>query len=201
MSMAALVAYGTSRQHLVGCGLALLGAALALLDPVGPPGLVLVLGFYAVGVAAGRASGATAVGFDRLRAQSRLQLEFERVIGRLPPDTLGQLCRIKDLIDKEVLPGLEALPSGSLDRYLVESTTFEYLPQALEHYLRAAGDDASDRASRDASAPLRVLGDELCLIEGDMRRIAGVVQRTNFDRMLAHRRFLRERFARLDSSG
>ena len=43
--------YLTSRKHLAGTGLALVGAGLVLADPVGPAGAALVVGFYLLGAA------------------------------------------------------------------------------------------------------------------------------------------------------
>lgn len=194
-----LVSFGTSRQHLVGCALAFLGAVLAVLDPVGVSGVVLVLGFYALGFAAARPFGTTPLAFDPVRADGALQEALERVSDRLPPEILGQLCRIKDIIRLQLLPGIELLPLGSLDRYLAERTTVEYLPSALDRYV-AVGDRRDD-ASWASTTATRVLSDELCLMEADIRRIAGVIERTNLNRMQAQRRFLSERLQVSDPSG
>lgn len=197
MTRARLLAYCRSRQHLVGCCLALVGAALAFLDPVGWSGIVLVLGFYGVGVAAGRAWEPQPFGFDPATADVALVEAVARISDRVPADVLSQLCRIKDTIRLRVLPAIELLPLGSLDRYLAERTTVEYLPSALEQYLAVGGDDASWASTTAA----RVLSDELCLMETDIQRIAGVIERTNLDRMRAQRRFLNERLSPLDGSG
>ena len=192
----------TSRRHLVGCALALLGAVLALLDPVGPAGLVLVGGFYLVGVAAARPDRSHHdYGFDPRQVARAMQQELADVTGRVPADVLVQLQRIEVMIRVEVLPRLECLPPGSLDLYLVERTALEYLPSAVEHYLQATAGLASRQAAGRESTPLRILSDELRLLEDEMRRIATVVQSVDLDRMLAHRRFLSDRFGRLDPSG
>jgi hypothetical protein len=194
-----LVAFGTSRQHLAGCALAVLGAVLAWFDPVGVPGVLLVLGFYAVGVLAARASGRAPIGFDPVQAASGLQEDIARLGERLPAETLGQLYRVKDIIRMRVLPGIEILPPGSLDRYLAERTAVEYLPAAVEQYL-AAGDRHGDRSTATTRAA-RVLSDELFLMEADMRRIAGVIEEANLDRMLAQHRFLSDRFQAVEPLG
>lgn len=199
MTRARLLAYCRSRPHLVGCCLAVFGAALAFLDPVGWSGIVLVLGFYGVGVAAGRACEPQPFGFDPASADVALVEAVARISDRVPADVLGQLCRIKDTIRLRVLPAIELLPLGSLDRYLAERTTVEYLPSALEQYL-AVGDRRDD-ASWASTTAARVLSDELCLMETDIQRIAGVIERTNLDRMRAQRRFLDERLSPLDGSG
>ena len=197
MTRARLLAYCRSREHLVGCCLALFGAALAFLDPVGWSAIVLVLGFYGVGVAAGRASEPQPFGFDPARADVALVEAVARISDRVPADVLSQLCRIRDIIRLRVLPAIELLPLGSLDRYLAERTTVEYLPSALEQYLAVGGDDASWASTTAA----RILSDELCLMETDIQRIAGVIERTSLDRMRNQHRFLNERLGQFDGSG
>jgi hypothetical protein len=194
--------YLTSRQHLVGCGLALLGAALALLDPVGPAGLVLVAGFYGLGVAAARHEPVQhRYGFDPSQVARAMQQQLGDVSGRVPAEVILQLQRIELITRTQVLPRLECLPAGSLDLYLIERTAREYLPAALQHYLRLPAGFVSAERPSPGTTPLRVLTDELSLLEGEMRRIAAVIQRVDMDRMLAHRRFLNDRFGRLDPSG
>jgi hypothetical protein len=194
--------YLASRQHLVGCGLALLGAALALLDPVGPAGLVLVAGFYGLGVAAARPEPAQhRYGFDPSQVARAMQQELGDVSGRVPAEVILQLQRIELIVRTHVLPRLECLPPGSVDLYLVERTALEYLPAALDHYLRLPPGSVSDGRSTQVATALAVLLDELSLLEGEMRRIAAVIQCVDMDRMLAHRRFLNDRFGRLDPSG
>jgi hypothetical protein len=194
--------YLTSRQHLVGCALGLLGATLALLDPVGPAGLVLVVGFYGLGVAAARHEPAQhRCGFDPSRVARAMQQQLADVSGRVPAEVILQLQRIELITRTQVLPRLECLPPGSLDLYLVERTACEYLPSALQHYLRLPPSVVAAGGPGPGATPLRVLTDELSLLEGEMRRIAAVIQRVDMDRMLAHRRFLNDRFGRLDPSG
>ncbi|HEX3629070.1 MAG TPA: hypothetical protein VHW91_01250 [Candidatus Dormibacteraeota bacterium] len=191
----------TSRRHVAGCGLALLGAVLALLDPVGPAGLLLVGGFYLVGVAAGGPnSRVERYWFDPQQLAKALQRQAADVSGRLPADVMVQLQGIELLMRTQVFPRLDSLPPGSLDLYLVERTVSEYLPVALENYLRLPAGYVSTQPSSYGSTPRRVLGDQLRLLEGEMRRIAAVIQRADMDRVLAHRRFLNDRFGRLDHS-
>jgi hypothetical protein len=196
-----LTTFLTSRRHLVGCALALVGALLALFDPVGPAGLVLVGGFYLVGVAAGRPNAwAARYGFDPEHLARTLQREAADVAGRLPPDAMLQLQRLELIMRTLVLPRVDSLPPGSLDLYLVERTVREYLPVALETYLRLPAAYLSTQSPSVGSTPAGVLAEELRLLELAMRRIAAVIQRADMDRLLAHRRFLHDRLGRLDHS-
>ena len=196
--MRTIATYLTGRRNLAGSGLALLGAALVLVDPVGPQGILLVIGFYLAGaVTVRRNPKVHRFGFDPLQVQRSLSAEIGAVAGRVPPPIMLRIQRIELTIRSEILPRLDCLPLGARELYLVERTACEFLPTAVETYLRLPRGYAS---SRGATA-YEVLVDELDLIEGQMRRVAEVVHRCDMDRLLAHRRFLTDRFNRMDLSG
>jgi len=196
-----VAAYLRSRRNLVGCALALLGAGLAALDPVGPAGLVLVAGFYALGAAAVRPSPAIArYGFEPKRVVARLRDEITAVSGRVPPEVIIRIQRIELIIRAQILPGLDVLPPGSLDLYLIERTASDYLPAAIERYLRLPSGYASIQSGRRGPTAHEVLLDELSVLEMGMTRVAEAVHRGDMDRLMAHRRFLSDRFGVLDAS-
>ena len=194
--------YLTSRKHLAGTGLALVGAGLALADPVGPAGVVLVVGFYLLGAAAVPSSPTIRrYGYDPGDVLKALQREISAASGRVPPAVIMRLQRIEMTIRSEIFPRLDCLPPGSLELYLIERTARDYLPTAVATYLRLPSDYVSPRPASQGWTPLQVLLDELDLLESQMRRVAEIVHHADMDRMLAHRRFLNERFSRVDSSG
>ncbi len=173
-----IVRYLTSRRNLAGSALALAGAGLALADPVGLGGLVLVLGFYVVGVlAVPSRSAIRPYGYDPLQVERDLS------------------------DDAEILPRIACLPPGSQDLYLIERTARDWLPTAVERYLHLPGDYISSQPGSRGWSALQVLVDELDLLDAEMRRVAEVVHRADMDRLLAHRRFLSDRFRREEASG
>lgn len=193
--------YLLSRRNLCGCALALLGAGLAIADPVGPAGLVLVVGFYVLGAAAVPANRAISrYGFDPKELERALWQEIGAISGRVPPEVIIRIQRIEFVMRTQVLPRIDCLPPGSLDLYLIERTAREYLPTAVENYLRLPGNFVSAQAGSRGATPLQVLLDELDLLESQMRRVADAVHRTDMDRLLAHRRFLTDRFSGADVS-
>jgi hypothetical protein len=196
--MRTIATYLTGRRNLAGSALALLAAALVLIDPVGPQGIVLVIGFYLAGVVAVRTNPKVhRFGFDPVQVQRSLSAEIAAVAGRVPPDIWIRIQRIELSIRAEILPRLDCLPLGAPELYLVERTARDFLPTAVETYLQLPG----GYASPGGATAHRVLIDELDLLEAQMRRVAEVVQRTDMDRLLAHRRFLEDRFRPLDLSG
>ncbi|TMC65156.1 MAG: hypothetical protein E6J16_04755 [Chloroflexota bacterium] len=196
--MRTVATYLTSRRNLAGSGLALLAAALLMIDPVGPQGILLVMGFYLAGVVAVRGTPKFhRLGFDPMQVQRCLSAEIAAVAGRVPTDIWIRIQRIELTIRAEILPRLDCLPLGAPELYLVERTASDFLPTAVETYLQLPGGYAS---SAGATAH-QVLVDELDLLEAQMRRVAEAVHRADMDRLLAHHRFLEDRFRRLDLSG
>jgi hypothetical protein len=197
-----LRAYLTGRKNLAGSTLALVGAGLALADPVGPAGIVLVVGFYFAGALAVPSNRAISrCGWDPREIARALTNEIMAVSGRVPPLVIERIQQIELTIRSEILPGIDHLPPGSLDLYLIERTARDYLPAAVNAYLRLPGGYVSSQPGSRGRTPLQVLLDELGLLDAEMRRIAELVHQMDMDRLLAHRRFLADRFSREEVSG
>jgi len=182
--------YLRSRRNLVACALALLAVILLLVDPVWPAGILLIIGFYALGAAAVRPNRMVdRFGFEPRKLERSLQWQIAAVSGRVSPQIIARLQRIESILRTQILPGLECLPAGSLDLYLVERTVDEYVPTAVGSYLRLP-------RAHGLPDPLahEIVMDELAVIERQMGRVAAQVRRADMDRLLAHQRFLRDRF-------
>jgi hypothetical protein len=195
-----LVSYLTSRRNLTGSALALVGAGLALVDPVGLQGLLLVVGLYLAGaLAAGGKPRVSRFGFDPQRVQKSLAEQIGAAAGRVPPGILSRMQRIELTIRTEILPRLDCLPLGAPELYLIERTVSDYLPTAVEAYLRLPGGYVSSQPGSQGRAAVDVLAEELDFLGAEMRQVAEVVHRTDMDRLLAHKRFLIDRFQREDA--
>lgn len=200
--MARLRTYLTGRKHLAGSALALVGAALALADPVGPGGIVLVVGFYVAGALAMPGNRAISrYGWDPRDVVRALNHQIAAVSGRVPPLVIERIQQIELTIRSEILPGIDHLPPGSMELYLIERTARDYLPAAVNAYLRLPNDYVLVQPGSRNRTAVDVLLEELGLLDVEMRRIAELVHRRDMDRLLAHRRFLSDRFGRNELSG
>ena len=195
--------YLTSRRNLAGSFLALLGLLLAVVDPVGPQGFILVPVFYAIGAALLPAKRELSrYGFSPSRAQQALADEIGAVSGRVPPEVISRVQQIELTVRTQILPRLDCLPVGSRELYLVERTAFEDLPAALDAYLRLPQGYVSSGPGSRGRPAIDVLLKELDVMDAEMRLVAAKVQRADMDRLLAHERFLLDRSAtRPDSPG
>lgn len=195
-----LVSYLTSRRNLTGSALALLGAGLVLADPVGVQGLLLVAGLYLAGALAVRSSARISrFGFDPKRVQKALAEQIGAAAGRVPPEILSRMQRIERTIRTEILPHLDCLPLGAPELYLIERTVSDYLPTAVDAYLRLPSGYVSSQPGSQGRTAVDVLVEELDFLDAEMRQVAEVVHRIDMDRLLAHRRFLIDRFRREDA--
>ena len=191
--------YLGSRKHFAGLGLSLIGAGLVVIDPVGPQAILLVAGFYLAGALATPGSPSfRRYGFDPGRVQRSLSEKVAAVSGRLPPEVMSRLRRIELAIRSEILPRLDGFPPGSVELYLVERTACEYLPTAVDAYLRLPLGYVSSQPGSHGRTALAVLIEELDLLEAEMRSVASTLHRADMDRLLAHKRFLIDRFGRDD---
>lgn len=184
-----------SRKHFVGSAMMLLGIGLAVIDPVGPQALLLVAAFYVAGVLV--TPGRPRIGrfgYEPEEVERKLVRTLSEVSGRVPPEVMFRLRRIELLIRSEILPRLDLLAPGSADLFLVKSTGCEYLPAALDAYLCLPQGYVSRQPGSEGHSALSVLVEELELLENGMRSVAASLHREDMDRLLAHRRFLLERF-------
>ena len=197
-----LVSYLTSRRNLTGSALALVGGGLILVDPVGLQGILLVAGLYLAGALATQGTPRIhRFGFDPRRLQKSLSEQIAAVAARVPPEILVRLQRIELTTRTEILPHLDCLPLGAPELYLIERTVSDYLPTAIDAYLRLPTGYVSSQPGSHGRAAVDVLAEELDFLDAEMRQVAEVVHRTDMDRLLAHKRFLIDRFHREEASG
>lgn len=127
------------------------------------------------------------------RVRSSLAAVQSTARGRLPvaaADRVSAIVRIiLDLLDRGT-----SHQAQSTQLIVLLSTATDYLPGALDAYLRLpAGYATSRRLDGDRTA-LEVLLEQLELLEAEMLEIADAFSRNDIDRLLAHGRFLADRF-------
>jgi hypothetical protein len=191
-----LLRYLYSNKNLVGSAGGLAGLALYFTGVVGELWPLVVGGLYGVGALATPPAkgidlrgGLDASNLNRAMAEQRRRIE-----GRVPGDVLAAVDRIQDQV-REVLARSQALPPGSPDAYVVERTALDYLPTALESYLRLPRGYANRVQVSHGRTARQVLLDQLALLERKLGEVLEAVARGDTDRLLAHGRFLADRFA------
>lgn len=95
---------------------------------------------------------------------------------------------------RATLPRLANLGLGSYDAYSVVATATDYLPEAIGAYLRLPRDWADSRPVEKGKTPLLLLVDQLDLLGTTMDKIYDAANSTDASALIAHGRFLQEKF-------
>ena len=95
---------------------------------------------------------------------------------------------------RQTMPRLRNLGLGSPDAYSVMATATDYLPEAIGGYPGCPGDWADSRPIENGKTSLMLLIDQLDLLAATMDKIFDAVVRVDADALIAHGRFLQEKF-------
>lgn len=192
-----------SRVHLAGATLALGGVLLFLTGVIGGPMWWLaVVALYGTGAALGLWSESlkdahvrhvVEDGLDVEAIRSALNQQFKAVNGRIPAPAMEPFLRIRKNV-LELLPRVREFPPGSMELFTLQQTALDYLPNALDTYLQLPPAYARSSRVDGARTPVQVLVDDLTLLDQKMEQVRSEVRRQDTDRLLAHDRFLEDRF-------
>jgi hypothetical protein len=84
--------------------------------------------------------------------------------------------------------------------YTIRQTALDYLPVALQDYLALPTAYATLQPVRDGKTARQLLLEQLDLMDTGMRQIADDAHRNDAEKLLAHGRFLEEKFAKSELS-
>jgi hypothetical protein len=183
----------------------LLGGAVVVAAPVLAVASVIApiaaVGVAAAGVVGGL--GAAVLGRrkraprDPAPAQPDVAAQLDQidalVAGSVPAAVEARVQRITTTL-RETLPRLGELGLGSAMAHDAVQTATSYLPEALGAYLRLPRSFADHRAVSGGKTPLLVLCDQLDLLAAEMDQVFVAVCRADADALVAHGRFLAEKF-------
>ena len=120
--------------------------------------------------------------------------------GNAPPVVTSRVVRIARTI-RDTLPQLRHLGVGTIESYSVMATATDYLPEAVGGYLRLPRDFADNRPVDRGKSSLMVLIDQLDLLASTMDKVFDAVCRADAAALVAHGRFLQEKFGTASTGG
>jgi hypothetical protein len=127
---------------------------------------------------------ATLASLDALLAETR---------GRVPATVQARIERVAATV-RQTIPRLDQLGAGSAQAHAVLRTATSYLPEAVAAYVRLPRDFADRRAVSGGKTSLSVLCDQLDLLGAKMDDLFDAACRADADALIAHGRFLAEKF-------
>ena len=187
-----------STKNMAGIGLAAVGPIIGLAGVVNPLiGLALVPALYAVGALAapGRKRVDLAAGIDPADIRRSLSEVQRRIKGKVPQEVSDRVDRIASTITG-CLPRANALGDGSSQAFGMARTAADYLPTALQAYLDLPRAYADRKVVTEGKTSLGLLIEQLDLMAEKMDEIADAIHRSDTDKLVAHGRFLAEKFGK-----
>ena len=127
---------------------------------------------------------ATLASLDALVAETR---------GKVPAIVAARIERIAATV-RSTMPRLDQLGTGSAQAHAVVRTATSYLPEAVAAYVRLPRDFADRRPVSNGKTSLSVLCDQLDLLAVKMDDFYDAACRADADALVAHGRFLAEKF-------
>lgn len=118
-----------------------------------------------------------------------------QIQGKVPSMVQARVDRITATL-RDTVPRLNQLGGGSRDAHSVMATVTSYLPEALGAYLRLPRSFADRRPIEGGKTALLVLIDQLDLLSVTMDEIFEAVCRSDAEALVAHGRFLEEKFGK-----
>jgi hypothetical protein len=127
--------------------------------------------------------------------RSSLAASLATVHRRVPAEVEEKVAAIRQTV-LDILSRRGNLGAQSPQLFAVLRTATDYLPTALEAYLRLPAGYATSRRLEGGKTALEILLDQLGLLEREMVDVADAVTKNDLDRLLVHGRFLADRFGR-----
>jgi hypothetical protein len=135
---------------------------------------------------------------DLLAALARVESMVAR--GAVPAVVASRVTRVCRTV-RDTIPRLSTLGSGSPWAYSVMATATDYLPEAVGGYLRLPREFADSRPVDRGRTSLMVLIDQLDLLGATMDQVYDAVCRADAAALVAHGRFLAEKFGHAADGG
>jgi hypothetical protein len=120
--------------------------------------------------------------------------------GVVPAPVASRVSRVSRTV-RDTIPRLSNLGAGSQQAYNVMATATDYLPEAVGGYLRLPRQFADSRPVDHGKTSLMILIDQLDLLAATMDKVFDAVCRADADALVAHGRFLAEKFGHASGGG
>jgi len=121
-------------------------------------------------------------------------------LGAVPAPVASRVSRVSRTV-RDTIPRLSNLGAGSPQAYNVMATATDYLPEAIGGYLRLPRQWADNRPVDRGKTSLMILIDQLDLLAATMDKVFDAVCRADAAALVAHGRFLAEKFGHTSTGG
>jgi len=196
-----ILLYLYSTPNIVGSLLGILGLILYFLGIIGSFWFFIVIGLYLIGALATPKSPTYDLRLQNQLTVEEIEQELENLVKsvrkRVSKNILEKVESIKNSI-LDILPHIVDISSSDYNIYVIRQTALEYLPETLENYLNLPRAFANLHPVKDGKTAQQLLLEQLDLLDQQMQEIAQDFYHNDTQRLMAHGRFLEEKFQKTD---
>lgn len=199
--------YLYSNKNIVGSALGITGLLISF-------GLVLagsqtwlfaiIPAMYAIGALITPNSPTYQLALQNQTTIEEIHEELERLMrkiqGKVSEEILAKVNSIR-LSILDILPLIVDVNAANHDIFVIRQTALDYLPNALENYLNLPPAYARLHAVRDRKTAQQLLLEQLDLLDHEMKEIVADFNQDNTQKLMAHGRFLQDKFYEGDVLG
>jgi hypothetical protein len=195
--------YFYSHQNLLGVLLALLGLLGYFLGWIDRYWFPIVCGLYGIGWMLVPKDPKIDLhfqsGLNDGEIRSALADLLSKVKKGIPSDIYAKLENIRDSI-LEILPRLKDSSADAKTVFTVRETTLEYLPAALQAYLKLPKAYATMHTVKDGKTARHLLMDQMVMLDTAMKDILINLANNDSQKLMANGRFLEDKFLKNELS-
>jgi len=182
--------------NILGASLALAGLALLFGGVIKSYWPLIVFGLYGVGyLVAPRPQGLTLgleQAWDEAELRSKLS-ELSALAKRTLPENAAQAVKRIEQSVADILSQSEAIGGQPFQLQIVRQTVNSYLPTVLETYAKLPSAFARLHPVRDGKTAEQLLGEQLGLIEGELKTILVDLSKNDAQALIVHAEFLKKK--------
>lgn len=191
-----------STPNIVGSVLGLLGLAAFFVGLIKSFWLFIVLGLYAIGFVATPRKTAEIVTLKNSLTDAEIERGLDELIRKIrkkvSPQILERVMSIKESIAL-LMPRLTNMNGGDRNLHVIKQTASNYLPEMLQTYLALPTTFARFHRVRGNKTPREILLEQLDILDREMQQIIVDVHSRDTEALIAHGKFLKDKFEEGDS--
>ena len=196
-----LLLYLYSSNNIAGSLMGLAGLGLFFLGVIESFWFLIVGGLYVAGVLGMPRRQDLKLALEARLSAEELEDALNRIVSKIKRRVSKEvLARVKSIQESvlAVLPRITEMGHSQYDIHLIKQTVLDYLPSALENYLKLPRAYATMHPVRDGKTSKQLLIEQLDVLDRRMREILEDVHRNDTQALVVHGRFLKDKFG--DSS-
>lgn len=189
--------YLYSNRNIAGSLLALAGLSLYFLNVIDSYWYLIVPGLYLAGALAFPQSSEDRLQLKNQITADEIRKELNSLTFKIRRKVSKQILqRVKSIKESifVILPYISDVNSSDPNVYIIRRTALEYLPKTLENYLKLPPAYARFHPVRDGKTAEQILEEQLAILDREMKEIVIDHSKNDVQAMLAHGRFLEEKF-------